>query len=83
MLTNAYFLAKFRFDTAKNEPARNLQNFEKIDLPILLIFPQVRDQCSVVFMGGAIGLGNKSPTAEFNVHFDPEATQMVALQLLG
>ena len=31
MLSNAYFLAKFRFDTAENEPAKNLQN--------LLIFP--------------------------------------------
>jgi inosine-uridine nucleoside N-ribohydrolase len=44
---------------------------------MLSLYPEVRDQCSVVFMGGAIGLGNKSPTAEFNVHFDPEATQMV------
>ena len=26
MLSNAYFLAKFRFDTAENEPAKNLQN---------------------------------------------------------
>ena len=26
MLSNAYFLAKFRFDTADNEPAKNLQN---------------------------------------------------------
>ena len=25
MLSNAYFLAKFRFDTAENEPAKNLQ----------------------------------------------------------
>ena len=31
MLSNAYFLAKFRFDTAENEPAKKLQN--------LLIFP--------------------------------------------
>ena len=30
MLSNAYFLAKFRFDTAENEPAKNLQNFAKI-----------------------------------------------------
>ena len=30
MLSNAYFLAKFRFDTAENEPASNLQNSEKI-----------------------------------------------------
>ena len=27
MLSNAYFLAKFRFDTAENEPAKNLQFF--------------------------------------------------------
>ena len=30
MLSNAYFLAKFRFDTAENEPAKNLQNLLKI-----------------------------------------------------
>ena len=29
MLSNAYFLAKFRFDTAENEPAKNLQKFAK------------------------------------------------------
>ena len=29
MLSNAYFLAKFRFDTAENEPAKNLQNSRK------------------------------------------------------
>ena len=29
MLSNAYFPAKFRFDTAENEPAKNLQNFVK------------------------------------------------------
>ena len=27
MLSNAYFLAKIRFDTAENEPAKNLQTF--------------------------------------------------------
>ena len=31
MLSNAYFLAKFRFDTAENEPAKNLQNFAKFE----------------------------------------------------
>ena len=31
MLSNAYFLAKFRFDTAENEPAKNLQNVAKTD----------------------------------------------------
>ena len=32
MLSNAYFLAKFRFDTAENEPAKNLQNFANFTL---------------------------------------------------
>ena len=27
--SNTYFLAKFRFDTAENEPAKSLQNFAK------------------------------------------------------
>ena len=30
MLSNAYFLAKFRLGTAENELAKNLQNFAKI-----------------------------------------------------
>ena len=30
MLSNAYFIAKFRFDTAENEPAKNLQKVCKI-----------------------------------------------------
>ena len=30
MLSNAYFVAKFRFDTAENEPAKNLRNFRKM-----------------------------------------------------
>ena len=38
MLSNAYFLAKFRFDTAENEPAKNLQNFRKI----LILSPEYR-----------------------------------------
>ena len=29
MLSNTYFLAKFRFDTAENEPAKNLQKISK------------------------------------------------------
>ena len=29
MLSNACFLAKFRFDTAENDPVKNLHNFAK------------------------------------------------------
>lgn len=31
----------------------------------------------VVLMGGAIGLGNTTPAAEFNIHADPEAARVV------
>ena len=34
MQSNAYFLAKFRFDTAENEPAKNLPNFRKTTLRV-------------------------------------------------
>ena len=45
MLSNAYFLAKFRFDTAENEPAKNLQNFvkfQKCQLDNLVDFEKCR-----------------------------------------
>ena len=49
MLSNAYFLAKFRFGTAENEPAKNLQKccqkvkkFEMLILPILPLSPALR-----------------------------------------
>ena len=35
MLSNAYFLAKFGFDTAENEPSKNLQNFVKFSKKLL------------------------------------------------
>ena len=38
MLSNAYFLAKFRFDTAENEPAKNLQKFA--NFPNFANFPK-------------------------------------------
>ena len=40
MQSNAYFLAKFRFDTAENEPAKNLQN----NSAKLLNLPSPRDR---------------------------------------
>ena len=56
MLSNAYFLAKFRFDTAENEPAKILQN-----LPILLtLTPKLR--ISAPRCGGRLPFG-RSPLA--------------------
>ena len=37
MLSNAYFLATFRFGTAENKPAKNLQNFASLNLSRLAI----------------------------------------------
>eukprot|EP00048_Salpingoeca_helianthica_P017103 m.235643 g.235643 ORF g.235643 m.235643 type:complete len:345 (+) comp20180_c0_seq1:20-1054(+) len=45
---------------------------------LLALYPEVvpclRD---IVIMGGAIGIGNTSPAAEFNIEIDPEAAAMV------
>src|SRR5579871_1355928 len=32
---------------------------------------------AIALMGGAIGLGNVTPAAEFNIHTDPEAAEIV------
>ena len=37
MLSHAYFLAKFRFDTAENEPAKKFAKKQLQILPILLV----------------------------------------------
>jgi inosine-uridine nucleoside N-ribohydrolase len=45
---------------------------------LLRTFPDVKQQLSgVTLMGGAIGQGNWSPAAEFNMAVDPEAARMV------
>ena len=40
MLSDAYFLAKFRFDAAENEPAKNLQNSFASPAPLSATRPQ-------------------------------------------
>ena len=37
MLSNAYFPAKFRFDTAENEPAKKLQDVEECCPNLLMV----------------------------------------------
>ena len=45
----------------------------------LSVSPEIRKNIAkVVIMGGAIGLGNRSPAAEFNIWADPEAAFIVA-----
>ena len=38
------------------------------------IIPKIQE---IVLMGGAVGLGNASPAAEFNIYADPEAAHVV------
>ena len=46
---------------------------------LLTLYPELveDDVLEVVFMGGAIGLGNTGPVAEFNMQIDPEAAKVV------
>lgn len=45
---------------------------------LLRMYPHVAEKLAgITFMGGAIGVGNATATAEFNVWHDPEATEMV------
>ena len=67
MLSNAYFLAKFRFDTAENEPAKNLQNFRKMHFRKIL---------PAVFYSALPGLGpqdqHPSPAGRGSIPVDPD-----------
>jgi len=45
---------------------------------LLTVFPEIVPHISkIVLLGGAIGLGNMSPAAEFNILVDPEAAKIV------
>ena len=44
----------------------------------MLSYPDIKDNISkIVIMGGAIGKGNITPAAEFNIYFDPHAFDRV------
>jgi pyrimidine-specific ribonucleoside hydrolase len=44
----------------------------------LAVYPQLAERVHrVVLMGGAIGMGNVTPSAEFNIYVDPEAATRV------
>ncbi|KPV43108.1 nucleoside hydrolase [Alicyclobacillus ferrooxydans] len=45
---------------------------------LLNAFPEVKGKIErIVMMGGAVGAGNVTPSAEFNIYADPEAAKMV------
>ncbi len=44
----------------------------------LALYPELARRLeAIVLMGGAVGLGNVTPAAEFNMHVDPHAARMV------
>ena len=55
MLSNAYFLAKFHFDTAENEPAKKLQNI------FLQNFPKKRATFAICVNLRGPGEGGAAP----------------------
>ena len=67
MLSNAYFLAKFRFDTGENEPAKKLQktfeNFEKKTLILLITGTAGRPRPKARELRGRVGRNGGCPAA--------------------
>lgn len=44
----------------------------------LRVYPELKNRIErIVFMGGAMGLGNWTPSVEFNIYVDPEAAKIV------
>eukprot|EP01132_Coremiostelium_polycephalum_P000962 gene962-1225_t len=41
------------------------------------VYPEIKSQCKVSLLGGAMTVGNMSPVAEFNILVDPEAAKIV------
>ena len=44
---------------------------------LITLFPDVAQMIRITIMGGAIGVGNTGPVAEFNIENDPEAARIV------
>lgn len=44
---------------------------------MLTLFPEIAPAIRITLMGGAMGIGNTGPVAEFNIENDPEAARIV------
>ena len=44
---------------------------------LILLFPEISAMIEITIMGGALGIGNTNPVAEFNIENDPEAARIV------
>ena len=70
MLSNAYFLAKFRFDTAENESAKNLQNFAN--------FPNFANPNPhhAAFEGSLVRPPQNKSTGDYSLFFSRDVLEM-------
>ncbi|KAG8784605.1 Uridine nucleosidase 1 [Serendipita sp. 397] len=65
------YLNGFRVSIATTGPMTNLALF-------LTLHPELHEAIEeIVFMGGGVGIGNRSAVAEYNILCDPEAAQIV------
>jgi len=44
---------------------------------LITIFPPISEMIEITLMGGALGIGNTNPVAEFNIENDPESAKIV------
>ncbi len=44
---------------------------------LILLYPEICSMIEITLMGGALGIGNTNPVAEFNIENDPEAARIV------
>jgi len=68
------------FSKNKEEPVTLIATGALSNVALLLmLYPELVDQrmVEIVLMGGAIGIGNTHPVAEFNIQTDPEAAHVV------
>eukprot|EP00927_Polykrikos_kofoidii_P050500 TRINITY_DN44409_c0_g1_i1.p1 TRINITY_DN44409_c0_g1~~TRINITY_DN44409_c0_g1_i1.p1 ORF type:complete len:392 (-),score=62.09 TRINITY_DN44409_c0_g1_i1:89-1195(-) len=72
-------LAMARIILASAEPVALVATGSLTNVALLFsLFPEVLEKISVVsLMGGAMGIGNRHPVAEYNILNDPEAARMV------
>ena len=65
MLSNAYFLAKFRFDTAENEPAKICKIFEKCIFEKCIFEKCTFEKCTLTGLPATRLRRHRSPHATY------------------
>lgn len=74
-----FFLRRILMELPEKEQATLVCMAPLTNIAFLLkLFPEVKERIrEIIFMGGAAGTGNVTPSAEFNIYTDPEAAKIV------